>query len=64
MCFRVKSCCGCNSLEKGCRIIAIMGMVSGVMGAVQAAIRMDFGSVFADLIGIGFRYDTYQLIGI
>ena len=55
MCIRLKTCCGCNDLEKGCRIIALIGIVSGAFAIVKAAIAMDFASIIGDLIGIGIR---------
>ena len=35
MAIRTKSCCCCCSLETGCKVIAIFGLITGVLGIIN-----------------------------
>ena len=59
-------CCGC-SLEQGCKIIAIVGLVFGGLGFVLLCVKLDLGVIVSSIIGLvayslllwGTLYDNF-----
>ena len=44
-------CCGC-SLEEGCKIIAILGLVLGGLAFVLACVKLDVGGIVSNILGL------------
>ena len=59
-------CCGC-SLEQGCKIIAIVGLVFGGLAFVLACVNVDVGDIVGSILGLvaqglllwGTLYDNF-----
>ena len=59
-------CCGC-SLEQGCKIIAIEGLVFGGLAFVLACVNVDIGDIVGSILGLvaqglllwGTLYDNF-----
>ena len=59
-------CCGC-SLEQGCKIIAIVGLVFGGLAFVLACVNVDIGDIVGSILGLvaqglllwGTLYDNF-----
>ena len=59
-------CCGC-SLEQGCKIIAILGLVFGGLGFINACINVEVGDIVSNILGLvayslllwGTLYDNF-----
>lgn len=53
MCIRVKSCCFCNDLAKGSRVIAILGLVFGCLVVVASFAELRYSNIAGGLLEIG-----------
>ena len=59
-------CCGC-SLEQGCKIIAILGLVFGGLGLIYDCVNTDVGGIVSNILGLiayglllwGTLYDNF-----
>ena len=52
MCRRVSSfCCGC-SLEEGCKVTVILGLVVGGIGLIRACVTTDWVEITSNVLWI------------
>ena len=60
----LSTCCCCCSLEQGCKIIAIVGLVFGGLAFVLACVNADVGYIYGSSKAFAYNVQLGSIVGI